>query len=176
MTRRGSIAAVGGVLMALLVCAAAAPAEPPRIRVGSKSFTESYILAEMVAQIVDETGEARAERRLGLGGTGIVYGALASGDIDIYPEYTGTIAQAILKEPTLASASTTPMPSPSGATRRRAWACARSAISRAIPGCGRPSTPASSTAGTAGRGSSVSTACASPRCAPWSTRSRIPRS
>src|SRR5207249_4641768 len=82
---------------------AAAPAEPPRIRVGSKSFTESYILAEMVAQIVDETGEARAERRLGLGGTGIVYGALASGDIDIYPEYTGTIAQAILKEPTLAS-------------------------------------------------------------------------
>jgi len=103
VTRRGSIAAVGGVLMALLVCAAAAPAEPPRIRVGSKSFTESYILAEMVAQIVDETGEARAERRLGLGGTGIVYGALASGDIDIYPEYTGTIAQAILKEPTLAS-------------------------------------------------------------------------
>src|SRR5205814_7503881 len=52
---------------------------------------------------IDETGEARAERRLGLGGTGIAYGALASGEIDIYPEYTGTVAQAILKEPALVS-------------------------------------------------------------------------
>jgi osmoprotectant transport system permease protein len=82
---------------------ACAESRPPAIRVGSKSFTESYIVAEIVAQIIDETGEARAERRLGLGGTGIVYTALASGDIDVYPEYTGTIAQAILKEPSLTS-------------------------------------------------------------------------
>src|SRR3989442_350451 len=107
VTRRGSIAAVGGVLMALLVCAAAAPAEPLRIRVGSKTFTESYILAEMVAQIVDETGEARAERRLGVGRTGIGFRCLGNGDIDIYPAYTGTIGQALLQEPPLASVQPT---------------------------------------------------------------------
>src|SRR5262249_61235147 len=78
-------------------------AQPPTLRVGSKSFTESYILAEIVAQIIDDTGEARAERRLGLGGTGVTWGALASGAIDIYPDYTGTIAQAILRQPALRS-------------------------------------------------------------------------
>jgi osmoprotectant transport system permease protein len=91
------------VILTLVLTAGASRAERPTIRVGSKSFTESYILAEIVAQIIDETGEARAERRLGLGGTGLAWGALASGAIDIYPEYTGTIAQAILKEPALTS-------------------------------------------------------------------------
>ena len=90
--------AVVGALLTLTACGPSRR-DAPTIRVGSKSFTESYILAEIVAQIVDATGEARAERRLGLGGTGIVYGALASGDIDVYPEYTGTIAQAILNDP-----------------------------------------------------------------------------
>lgn len=102
MARRRVGAFLGGLLLTVTACAASRT-EPPTIRVGSKSFTESYILAEMVAQLVDETGEARAERRLGLGGTGIVYGALASGDIDVYPEYTGTIGQAILGEPAVAS-------------------------------------------------------------------------
>ncbi len=97
MSRRGVVAVVGA-LLTLSACAESRP-DAPIIRVGSKSFTESYILAEIVAQIIDATGEARAERRLGLGGTGIVYTALASGDIDVYPEYTGTIAQAILKDP-----------------------------------------------------------------------------
>jgi osmoprotectant transport system permease protein len=93
------------VLGALLVLSACGESRPgsPIIRVGSKSFTESYIVAELVAQIIDEAGEARAERRLGLGGTGIVYTALAAGDLDVYPEYTGTIAQAILKEPSATS-------------------------------------------------------------------------
>ncbi|HXG15473.1 MAG TPA: glycine betaine ABC transporter substrate-binding protein [Calidithermus sp.] len=79
------------------------PAGAATVRVGSKSFTESYILAEIVARIVEETGEAGVERRLGLGGTGLVYAALLNGDIDIYPEYTGTIARAILKDPSLAT-------------------------------------------------------------------------
>ena len=96
MSRRSVVACVGA-LLTLTACAESRP-DAPIIRVGSKSFTESYILAEIVAQIIDATGEARAERRLGLGGTGIVYTALASGDIDVYPEYTGTIAQAILKQ------------------------------------------------------------------------------
>jgi osmoprotectant transport system permease protein len=102
VTRRRVGAILGGLLLTITACAESRT-EPPTIRVGSKSFTESYILAEMVAQLVDETGEARAERRLGLGGTGIVYGALASGDIDVYPEYTGTIGQAILGEPAVTS-------------------------------------------------------------------------
>jgi osmoprotectant transport system permease protein len=94
---RRSVVTLVGALLTLTACGESRP-DAPIIRVGSKSFTESYILAEIVAQIIDATGEARAERRLGLGGTGIVYTALASGDIDVYPEYTGTIAQAILKE------------------------------------------------------------------------------
>ena len=49
------------------------------IRVGSKSFTESYILAEVVAQVIEQAGEARAERRVGLGGTGLTQRALESG-------------------------------------------------------------------------------------------------
>ena len=103
MRRRASLCSVGGVAVLVLLAATTTTAERPTLRVGSKSFTESYILAEIVAQIIDETGEARAERRLGLGGTGLAWGALAGGAIDIYPEYTGTIAQAILKTPALTS-------------------------------------------------------------------------
>jgi osmoprotectant transport system permease protein len=86
--------------------AAPAPAAPrsATIRVGSKSFTESYILAEIAAQLVEEEGEARAERRVGLGGTGVTYRALESGAIDLYPEYTGTLARVILKDPSLSTA------------------------------------------------------------------------
>lgn len=71
------------------------------MRVGSKSFTESYVVAEIVAQVAEQTGETPVERKLGLGGTGIVYGALANGHVDVYPEYTGTISRAILKEPSV---------------------------------------------------------------------------
>ena len=89
-----------GALLAAVVGPAAASAAPP-VRVGSKSFTESYVVAEMVAQLVEQAGEAPAERKLGLGGTGIAYGALVNGHVDVYPEYTGTISRAILKDPTV---------------------------------------------------------------------------
>jgi osmoprotectant transport system permease protein len=68
------------------------------LRVGSKSFTESYILAEIAAQVIEAAGEARVERHLGLGGTGLVFRALESGAVDLYPEYTGTLARVILKD------------------------------------------------------------------------------
>lgn len=97
MSLRCALVTAGVLIAVTLVMDAGA--EPPVIRVGSKSFTESYLVAEIAAQIIDGAGEARAERRLGLGGTGIVYGALVNGDIDLYPEYTGTIALAILKDP-----------------------------------------------------------------------------
>ncbi|MEX2217148.1 MAG: glycine betaine ABC transporter substrate-binding protein [Phycisphaerales bacterium] len=89
-------------LGALLASAAPVSAGPDGvIRVGSKSFTESYILAEVAAQIIEQVGEARVERQVGLGGTGVTYRALESGAIDLYPEYTGTLARVILKDASL---------------------------------------------------------------------------
>jgi len=60
--------------------------------VGSKRFTESYILGELILRTA-----GGGEHRQGLGNTGIVFSALNSGSIDLYPEYTGTIAKEILK-------------------------------------------------------------------------------
>jgi osmoprotectant transport system permease protein len=81
------------VLLGLLFAAASAAAGDEPLRVGSKRFTESYILGEIIAQSVP----GRAEHRPGLGNTGIVYAALKAGSIDLYPEYTGTIAREILR-------------------------------------------------------------------------------
>ena len=97
---RASLAAALGLIAALGLAAPAAGADGV-IRVGSKSFTESYILAEVIAQVIEQVGEARAERRVGLGGTGLTQRALESRAIDIYPEYTGTLARVILKDPAL---------------------------------------------------------------------------
>jgi len=80
---------------ALLLLAACATAQAEPLKVGSKRFTESYILGEIIRQTAMRAG-TRAEHRQGLGGTGIVFAALEAGAIDIYPEYTGTIAREIL--------------------------------------------------------------------------------
>ncbi|HYE13599.1 MAG TPA: ABC transporter permease/substrate-binding protein, partial [Pyrinomonadaceae bacterium] len=66
-----------------------------RAVVGSKDFTESIILAEMLAQMLEERG-VRVERRFELGGN-LAHDSLVSGRIDFYPEYTGTSFTAILK-------------------------------------------------------------------------------
>ena len=66
------------------------------IKIGSKNFPESNILAEIMAQLLEDRGFS-VERRFGLGGTIICYQGLANAEIDIYPEYSGTIEQAILK-------------------------------------------------------------------------------
>ncbi len=68
------------------------------LRIGSKRFTESYILAEIVALQAAGAGAATRVSK-GLGNTAIVYAALRGGSIDVYPEYTGTIAQEILRQP-----------------------------------------------------------------------------
>lgn len=65
--------------------------------VASKPFGESYLLAEMFAQLLEARGIA-VERRPGLGATEIVFAALRTGAIDVYPEYTGTGLLAILHE------------------------------------------------------------------------------
>jgi len=65
--------------------------------VGSKRFTESYILGEVIAQTA--APHAKVEHRQGLGNTAIVLEALKAGAIDVYPEYSGTIDAEILKHP-----------------------------------------------------------------------------
>jgi osmoprotectant transport system permease protein len=68
------------------------------IVVGSKNFTESYVLAEIMAQLL-EAADYDVERRFGFGGTRLTFEALRNGEIDIYPEYTGTISETILEAP-----------------------------------------------------------------------------
>lgn len=87
-------------LLSLFVacCALALPAcATDVLHVGSKRFTESYILGEILAQTAARVG--LAEHRQGLGNTAIVLAALRSGAIDVYPEYLGTIDLEILKNP-----------------------------------------------------------------------------
>ena len=76
---------------------AAAPAAAAELHVGSKRFTESYVLGEIIKQSAQAAGEAAATHSQGLGNTAIVLNALTTGAIDVYPEYTGTIAKEILK-------------------------------------------------------------------------------
>lgn len=76
------------------VSAAAAPGGS--ISVASKNFNESYILAEIMSQLLESRG-FKVDRHFGLGGTLVCYKALQNGEVDIYPEYTGTLGQAILK-------------------------------------------------------------------------------
>ncbi|MEX1023940.1 MAG: glycine betaine ABC transporter substrate-binding protein [Planctomycetota bacterium] len=77
-----------------LACLAARPADV--IVVGSKNFPESHLLGEMLTLLLEEHGEV--EHRSALGGTLVCWAALTSGEIDVYPEYTGTAWSVILKE------------------------------------------------------------------------------
>ncbi len=98
---RGVSAGVGTAALLLLsgaACATAASPDARVIRVGSKSFTESFILGELIAAIVEGAGEAEVERKMGLGAAAIAFRAISTGEIDIYPEYTGTLSYALLKD------------------------------------------------------------------------------
>lgn len=87
------------VACALLLLTPGLSAAEPLV-IGSKNFTENYILAEIAAQLLEDNG-IEVERRLGLNGTKISFEALRNGAIDIYPEYSGTISEVILAEPQL---------------------------------------------------------------------------
>jgi len=88
---------IGPIAVALAFLASSALAEP--ILIGSKKFTESYVLAEIAKRSFENAG-LTTEHRQGMGGTIILWQALRSGQISVYPEYTGTIAEEILKSPT----------------------------------------------------------------------------
>jgi len=68
------------------------------IKVGSKDFTEQFIIGEMYALVLEKAGFT-VERKLNLGGTPVAQAGLVSGEIDLYPEYTGTGLLTVLKLP-----------------------------------------------------------------------------
>jgi len=87
---------LAGPALAAETAASASPAPQATWVVGSKRFTESYLLGEIVAQTLSAAGQP-AQHRQGLGNTGILEQALSSGSVDLYPEYTGTIVRELLK-------------------------------------------------------------------------------
>lgn len=93
---RASLCAL--VMAAGMLSLSCAPSHANRIVVGSKNFTESFILGELIAQQIESHTHLKVERRFYLAGTYICQQAILAGRIDIYPEYTGTALTAILKQ------------------------------------------------------------------------------
>ncbi|MBM7119455.1 glycine betaine ABC transporter substrate-binding protein [Archangium primigenium] len=81
------------LLLVLAACSGSGDEGPP-VRVGSKKFTESVILGDMATQLMRGTG-TRVEHRREVGGTQVLWQALKRGDLDVYPEYTGTLRQEV---------------------------------------------------------------------------------
>jgi osmoprotectant transport system substrate-binding protein len=98
----GSVAAryfnVAICLSLAFLLASCGPPHSDRIVIGSKNFTESLMLGELLAQEIEARTYLRVERRFYLAGTYICQQAILAGRIDIYPEYTGTALTAILKQ------------------------------------------------------------------------------
>jgi glycine betaine/choline ABC-type transport system substrate-binding protein len=88
----------GLILTLLALVAGGCGPKKPKLIVGSKNFTEQVVLGEIVAQHLERRLGRPIERKLNLTGTLITYQALQSGEIALYPEYTGTVQAEILKE------------------------------------------------------------------------------
>lgn len=87
----------------MVVCLAAVSSgacggKTPTVVVGSKNLTEQAILGEILAQHIERRLHVKVERKLNLGGTLLAHQALVNGEIDLYPEYTGTALTAVLKQ------------------------------------------------------------------------------
>jgi len=91
LKRRKTLSLLLGLLAVYLIGHAflTPPEKPVDIRVGSKNFTESIILGELYAQALEQAG-FHVQRKFNLGGTLISHAAIQRGEIDVYPEYTGT--------------------------------------------------------------------------------------
>lgn len=91
----------GLILLALLLAAMTAlsgcGAGAGTVTIGSKDFGENIVLAEMYAQLLEAHTDLKVERKLNMGGTFVNFEALKKGDIDLYPDYTGTALTAQLK-------------------------------------------------------------------------------
>jgi osmoprotectant transport system substrate-binding protein len=106
MVRALSIAVVTSTCL-LLSSGCSTSSKDGAIRVASKNFTEQVLLGEIIAQHLGHRLQKPIERRLNLGGTLLAHQALRSGEIDLYPEYTGTAMGAVLKLPLSSDASAT---------------------------------------------------------------------
>ena len=96
LDRRDFLRLAGGGTLALAGCRSA---RAHTLIVGSKNFTEQIVLGELLAQQIEAHTALRADRRFDLGGTLLCHQALLAGQMDLYPEYTGTALTVILKEP-----------------------------------------------------------------------------
>jgi osmoprotectant transport system substrate-binding protein len=86
------------IVLFVLTLLSCSPSHGDRIVIGSKNFTESFILGELIAQQIESHAHLKVERRFYLAGTYICQQAILAGRIDIYPEYTGTALTAVLKQ------------------------------------------------------------------------------
>jgi len=86
------------IVLAAVLLQACTPGRSSTVKVGSKDFTEQFILGEMYALLLEDAG-FQVERKLNLGGTPVAQAALVSKEIDLYPEYTGTGLLTVLKQP-----------------------------------------------------------------------------
>ncbi len=89
---------VACILLLTVLLASCAPSHSNRIVIGSKNFTESLVLGEIMAQLIESRTQMKVERHFYLAGSYICQQAILAGRIDIYPEYTGTALTAILKQ------------------------------------------------------------------------------
>lgn len=87
------------VIAAFALAACSSSQAGRALSVGSKNFTEQVVLGEIIAQHLEHRLHQKVQRRLNLGGTLLAHQALLAGEIDLYPEYSGTALVAVLKEP-----------------------------------------------------------------------------
>lgn len=99
-SRRFSLFLIAMLMGLSLILAACGGGAKGSVTVASKDFTEQFILGEMYALLLEDAGYT-VERKLNLGGTPVTQAALLSGEIDVYPEYTGTGLLTVLKLPVM---------------------------------------------------------------------------
>ena len=92
------------LILLVSACGSSPSSTAKPIVIGSKPFTEGVVLSELAAQLIEGNTQLKVERKFNLGGTIVAFNALKNGDLDLYPEYTGTGLMAILKQPAVADA------------------------------------------------------------------------
>jgi len=94
------------VLLAWLTACGSKSAGQDTLVVGSKNFTENIILAHMIAELIEAKTDLNVERKVNLGGSNVAWKALRNNDIQLYPDYTGTIVANYYQEKTGTSGET----------------------------------------------------------------------
>src|SRR6187401_120727 len=84
------------IAIALAACLAGGAATAQTLKVGSKNFTEQFVVAELYAAALEAAG-FKVERKINLGATLVAHEAIRTGAIDLYPEYTGTGLAAVIR-------------------------------------------------------------------------------